>query len=305
MAKLPAFLCTGSSGLIASAVKAAVKQQDFPFFGIDLRGEEQPVNILVKEELDKVISSLIDSVSREKYQPVLFHFAAVTFTGFNLTQEQVDLSWKLNVEGTHNVVEMCAHHHIPLVHISTDFVFSGCTKSTPYLPEDSICPDTTVYSQTKAKAEEIVMRAKNEQMVVILRLAFPYGNPHHSKPGLDKKMMNWMDTKPEVNLYSDQNICPTPISYIAKACVKTAQLIVENNISSGKILHVVGQPTTPYAFSVLVKNIFEKNVVLKEASVEGKGTKNFVLDTTDTEKILGITAPSHEEELCKLQAERA
>lgn len=292
-------LCTGSSGLVASHFKQTAIDQGINFIGLDLSGEKISADITNKVDFEKVIEKLLPELNGS--QPVLFHFAAIPITGTNLTKEQLELSNKVNVEGTRNVLEVCRQFNIPMVHISTDFVFSAGKKRNPYLPTDEICPDDTNYSQTKAEAEKIVLAAKNDQQVNIIRIAFPYGNMSHFKQGLLRKILTWMDNNDEVGLYSDQQTCPTPISHISNSCIRTAELITNKDILSGIILHVVGQPTTPFEFGETIKQVFEKEVILNKTSISGNTPTNLVLDTTDTEKYLGFSAPSHEEEFRKLK----
>lgn len=283
--------CTGSSGLVASDFKNLVVSQNIPFYGLDLHGETETVDITKKSVISNFVRTKINNFSQNS-KPILFHFAAITLTGNNLTSEQIELSKQVNVRATKNLLEVCREQNIPMVHISTDFVYAGGKKDSPYLPHDEICPDDTTYSQTKAEAEHIVFTAHKYQSIVIIRLAFPYGNFKHPKPCLARKMLTWMDTKPEVNLYDNQKICPTPISYFSQCCLKVAQLISENKIQSGQILHCVGKPTSPYEFGNLIKKIFNKTAILIPTSIE-EAKKNLLLDTKETEKILNIKTPLH------------
>jgi dTDP-4-dehydrorhamnose reductase len=287
------FFCTGSSGLVASKLKEEALNKDIPFLGIDLNGEGESINILDQNQLETYVKNNIIP----NKTPVLFHFAAITLTGNKLTPEQIALTKSVNVDGTKSIVAVSKKLNIPLIHISTDFVFSGANKTTPYNPNDTQIPDSNIYAKTKVEAEKIVLNSKSNNLVSIIRIAFPYGNLKHPKPGLFRKMMQWMDEKSEVNLYNDQKICPTPIDYITQSCLKTANLISQNQISSGTILHVVGNPTTPYEFGSLIKEIYNKKSNLKPVSVEGKAPKNLVLQTQETETLLNLKALSHRQYL--------
>lgn len=307
-------LCTGSSGLVASDFKNLCKEKRIPFFGIDLNGEGESVDITNYDQLSNYIKNLChpdpsaDGVSEyssnknvisnevEKSIPTLFHFAAITFTGHNLTPTQIDLCKKVNIKGTKNITKICSELNIPLVHISTDFVFSGGKKTSPYLPSDPLTPDDTIYSQTKAESEKIVLTYDNS---FIIRIAFPYGNFGNPKPCLVRKMLNWME-KEEVNLYSDQKINPTPISFISNSCLKLVQLISEKKLKAGRILHLVGTPSTPYEFGKLVKEVFQKSAKLNPISAPAGTTLNSILDTKETEEILEIKIPEHRQELQRL-----
>jgi dTDP-4-dehydrorhamnose reductase len=285
--------------LVASAFKELAQAQKIPFYGFDLHGEKEPANILDLKDLTQKVKAKSQLIIEEGRTPVFFHFAAATFTGNNLKPEQIKLTHDLNITGTKNVLAACAAAQIPMIHISTDFVFAAGRKRTPYLPSDELAPAETPYSLSKAEAERVVLELKSDQHVNIIRLAFPYGNMHHPKMGLLRKMLTWMDQKEAVDLYTNQHICPTPISYFAQACLKTAQLIANEDILSGIILHLVGHATTPYEFGKLAKEIFQKSAHLNPVEIKS-GPKNLVLDATDTDKYLDFKAPSHEEEMRKL-----
>ncbi len=62
--------------------------------------------------------------------------------------------WKTNVHGTRNVVKVARVLNLPLVHISTDYVFDG--KTGNYFEDDCPGPAMNYYSLTKLVAEEIV-----------------------------------------------------------------------------------------------------------------------------------------------------
>ena len=287
--------CTGSSGLVASQFKQLALGKNINFIGLDLHSEEMPVDILDEVGLIKAIEPKLQD------QGILFHFAAATFTGNNLSQDQKDISWQLNIEGTQNVLATGAKLNIPVAHISTDYVFAGGNKTEAYLSSDPIAPDDTVYAQSKAKAGKLVLKVKNDQQVNIIRIAFPYGNVTHPKMGLMRKMLSWMDKSETVDLYLDQQTSPTPINFISQSCLRASEIIIDNKIDSGQILHVVGQATTPYDFGSLIKEIFDKKVVINPIEIGDKGFKNLALDTRETEKILDLKAPSHEDELTMLK----
>ncbi len=291
--------CTGSSGLVASDFKRLVISQHIPFYGLDLHGENEVVDISDKNSVFNFLKTKSTQLPTEQ-KPILFHFAAITVTGNNLTDEQISLTKKVNVDSTRVLLEICRKLEIPLVHISTDFVFSGGKKTDPYLPEDELCPDDALYSQTKAEAERIVKEASKKQYIAIIRLAFPYGNFSHPKPCLVRKMLTWMESKPEVSLYSDQKICPTPIEYFSLSCLKTAKVISGQKLESGQILHCVGKQTTPYEFGSMVKKIFNKPANVNPSQIQ-EGARNLVLDTQKTQEILNINIPLHEESLKRLR----
>ncbi len=83
---------------------------------------------------------------------LIVHAAAYT----NVAGAEIDRipCWKTNVHGTRNVVQAVRTLNLPLIHISTDYVFDG--KTGNYLEDDCPGPAMNYYSLTKLVAEEVV-----------------------------------------------------------------------------------------------------------------------------------------------------
>jgi dTDP-4-dehydrorhamnose reductase len=88
-----------------------------------------------------------------KYRPkVVVHAAAYT----NVAGAEVEkaLCWRVNVEGTRNLVRAALGYDLHFVHISTDYVFWGDVGG--YREEDPVGPVRNYYALSKLVAEEIV-----------------------------------------------------------------------------------------------------------------------------------------------------
>jgi dTDP-4-dehydrorhamnose reductase len=113
-------------------------------------------NILEPEALAKFL---------EAFQPdVVLHLAA--YTDVANAEQQKDLCWKVNVEGTRNVARAANKIGARMVHISSDYVFDG--EKGNYLESDTPNP-SNYYSLTKVVAEEASRAAKD---VLIVRTSF-------------------------------------------------------------------------------------------------------------------------------------
>lgn len=89
----------------------------------------------------------------EKYKPsLLIHAAAYTNVAGAETDKQ--RCWQVNVEGTRNLVKLALSHNLPLIHISTDYVFWGDTGG--YKEDDPLGPVRNYYALSKLVAEESV-----------------------------------------------------------------------------------------------------------------------------------------------------
>ncbi len=114
------------------------------------------LNILEPEALAKFL---------EGFKPnVVLHLAA--YTDVAKAEQQKDLCWKVNVEGTRNVARAANNVDARMLHISSDYVFDG--ERGNYLESDTPNP-SNYYSLTKVVAEEASRQARD---VLIVRTSF-------------------------------------------------------------------------------------------------------------------------------------
>ena len=84
------------------------------------------------------------------YKPnALIHCAS--YTNVNKAESNRDFAFTVNSDGTRNVAEVCGEMEIPLIYLSTDYVFDS-KKTTPYLETDTPNP-INVYGASKLKGD--------------------------------------------------------------------------------------------------------------------------------------------------------
>lgn len=98
----------------------------------------------------------------QAYTPDLIVHAAA-YTDVAGAENDRRKCWQINVEGTRNIVRATIKHALPLVHISTDYVFYGNTGN--YQEDDPPGPVRNVYALSKLVAEELV-RLVPEHLVI-------------------------------------------------------------------------------------------------------------------------------------------
>lgn len=193
---------------------------------------------------------ITDATSLAKYldahpADVLIHLAAFTNTNeaFKQTGDQSGLCYRVNVEGTRNLANLCRERHIHLIHISTDFVFDG-TKKSAYLETDPRNP-IEWYGQTKAMAEEVV--EGSGATYTIVRLAYPYRAHYDLKPDLITKIRTGLESGQLYPQFTDTLITPTFIDDVARGFAA----VVESKPSG--TFHFVGSTSlSPYDLAVKV-----------------------------------------------------
>ena len=105
----------------------------------------------------------------QSYPSVIVNMAA--WTDVDGAESHRDEAFLINATGAKNVAEIAAEYRVPLVHISTDYVFSG-QKSSPYQVSDITNP-LSVYGASKTLGEELV-RAAHPSGSWIMRTAWLY-----------------------------------------------------------------------------------------------------------------------------------
>lgn len=122
----------------------------------DITDEKQMRGILEAERPDVVVN-------------------AAAFTDVDACETQKELAFRVNAEGPRNLAVLCREFDIPLMHISTDYVFDG-EKAEPYIEEDEPRP-LSVYGRSKLEGEWEVQRRLDRSWIVRVCGVFgPYRN---------------------------------------------------------------------------------------------------------------------------------
>lgn len=136
---------------------------------------------------------------------------AAAYTAVDRAETEISLCERLNAEAPAILAGAAARSGARLIHISTDYVFSG-SGTRPYRETDSTAP-STVYGRTKLAGENTV-RELLPDAHVILRTAWLYS---HTGSNFVKTMLRLGATRPEIGVVADQWGCPTYAPVLAKA----------------------------------------------------------------------------------------
>jgi dTDP-4-dehydrorhamnose reductase len=104
------------------------------------------------QELDITNPASVQAALGQHQPNLLVHAAA--YTNVSGAESEKAKCWQVNVEGTRNLVKAALTHNLPLVYISTDYVFYG--DKGMYKEEDPLGPVRNYYALTKLIAEELV-----------------------------------------------------------------------------------------------------------------------------------------------------
>ena len=162
-------------------------------------------------ELDITNRASVNSIIEDNL-PLDFIVNASAYTAVDKAEDEETLAAKINRDGPQYLAEACANYKIPLLHISTDYVFDGCAD-TPYKETDSTHP-LGVYGKTKLEGEQAIRECLPEH--IILRTAWVYGAQGNN---FVKTMLKLGQQRSELSVVCDQFGCPTAAVDIAETII--------------------------------------------------------------------------------------
>jgi dTDP-4-dehydrorhamnose reductase len=272
---------TGLSGQIVSAlIERAPKNVEIIALG-------RPHLELAKR--DAVMATL-----RHVRADVIINAAA--YTQVDKAESEPDLAMRINGEGAGYVAEVAAELNVPLLHLSTDYVFDGNLDRA--YREDDVTNPTTAYGRSKLIGEEKIRQAHDKH--IIIRTAWVY-SPFGAN--FVKTMLKLGRNNDEVSIVADQCGNPTSAVDIADALIKISKTVSQDNDQFFfGTFHMSGQGEATWA--ELAQNTFEearllgsKYVSVRRISTEEYPTpadrpKNSRLDNAKLKETFGFSLPS-------------
>jgi dTDP-4-dehydrorhamnose reductase len=194
-------LVTGGSGQIGGAVKALAEAH-----GIEVEAQG-------RDRLDLCDDAQLAAAVRARPWAAIINCAA--YTAVDRAEEEPELAELINGRAPRILAEQAALHRIPIVHVSTDYVFNG-SKSAPYNEADPIDP-LGVYGRTKAMGEAAVSAAGGAHAIVRTAWVLGPGNRNF----LDT-MLRLAGERDEIKIVDDQHGSPTSAEDVAQALLRIA-----------------------------------------------------------------------------------
>ncbi|MEQ1576420.1 MAG: dTDP-4-dehydrorhamnose reductase [Hyphomicrobium sp.] len=197
----PKIAVAGSTGQLALALQRAALRT-----GTRLEAIGRP-------RLDLTQSASVQKFLDDTSPGIVINAAA--YTAVDKAESEPGLANAINAQGPGDLATACAARNIPLIHISTDYVFDG-TKSSPYLEVDPVAP-LGVYGRSKAEGEDAVRRLNLRH--VIVRTSWIYG-PDGSN--FVKTMLRLASERDVIGVVADQHGAPTRADDLADALLGLA-----------------------------------------------------------------------------------
>jgi dTDP-4-dehydrorhamnose reductase len=193
----------GANGQVARSLQEVSAQNPELTFGFGARPE---VDLMVPTSIFKAI---------EEFRPdVVINPAA--YTNVDKAEQESDQAFAINSKGAGVVAAAAAEWGVPIIHLSTDYVFDGKKKS-PYTESDEVCPQS-VYGRSKLEGEIAVAKAAPKH--IILRTSWVYA-PFGSN--FVRTMLRLAQGGARLRVVDDQVGCPTFAPDLARAVLAIAQ----------------------------------------------------------------------------------
>lgn len=214
---------------------------------------------------------------------------AAAYTAVDHAEENQALVSAINGSAPREMALACAALKIPLVHISTDYVFPG-TGEAPWAPDDATVP-VNAYGRSKWMGEEGIRTSGATHAILRTSWVFsPHGN------NFVKTMLRLSDTHDEISVVNDQIGGPTPARSIAAACLIIARQLQDTPAKTGTF-HFTGMPDTSWcSFARTVFASADLPTRVKSIPTSAYPTRavrplNSRLDCRTTTAVFGLTRP--------------
>ncbi|GGE96411.1 SDR family oxidoreductase [Hymenobacter cavernae] len=250
-------LLTGSNGLLGQKLVALLRNQPDVTLIATSRGPNKLANIypdLYFVPLDVTDRAQVQRVIAAERPTHLLHTAAMTNVDeCELNQEQC---WQQNVTAIEHLVEACTEHQVHLIHVSTDFIFSG--EEGP-LTEEAEPGPVNFYGKSKLAAEHVVQASLGAW--AILRTVLVYGTAHdYGRTNIVLWVRDSLRAGKAISVVDDQLRTPTLAEDLAQGC----WLAARRNATG--IYHISGNELfTPYQMALQVADYFQldKSLITK------------------------------------------
>ncbi|WP_421856281.1 dTDP-4-dehydrorhamnose reductase [Marinomonas sp.] len=228
-------LLTGKNGQLGRCFQDVIKNTELALFAFD------------SAELDITNAQNIDQVVRQTKPDIIVNAAA--YTAVDKAETDSETAYLVNATGPCLLAEQAARLNIPLIHISTDYVFDG-EAVEPYKPSDVTNPQS-VYGASKLAGEESVTATCDKY--IILRTAWvfsEYGN------NFVKTMLRLAKERDSLGVVANQYGCPTYAGDLAKAILSICEQHEQDKPLAWGVYHYCGD--TPTSWHGFARAIFAK-----------------------------------------------
>lgn len=280
-------LVTGSDGQLGSSL-------------LKLKNDFQLLKIIPSDlkELDITSRNGVYNYIMTHHIDYIINTAA--YTAVDKAENEESLAFSVNSTGPQNLALVCKTENIPLIHISTDYVFSGTSKN-PYKETDPTEP-AGVYGRSKLAGETCILDSGVNGLIV--RTSWLYSE---FGSNFVKSMIRLGNSKAEIGVVFDQTGSPTFAENLAHSILTIINGYADGTfvVEPAEIYHYTNQGSC--SWFDLAKSVMElakinckvKPITTDEFPLPAKRPQYSVLDTTKIRHKFGLDIPNWHESLSR------
>jgi dTDP-4-dehydrorhamnose reductase len=176
---------------------------------------------------------------------------AAAYTAVDAAEANEAAAFRANRDGPAKLARLCAAAGVPLIHVSTDYVYDG-EKPSPYVETDAVGPHG-VYGKSKLAGEQAVLASGAR--AIILRTAWVYAATGRN---FVRTMLSLAQTRDALRVVADQHGCPTAASDLAACILAIAARLEAEGWSDDRagVFHAAGAGETTW--HGLAQAVFEE-----------------------------------------------
>ena len=214
---------------------------------------------------------------------------AAAYTAVDRAESDEATAIRVNAEAPAAIAQACADLGIPLVHISTDYVFDG-SGTQPRQPNEPTAP-INAYGRSKLAGENAIVQAGGTY--AILRTSWVV-SAHGAN--FVRTMLRLSETRDALNIVDDQIGGPTCAADIATACLAIADQLAADPGKSG-IYHFAGAPDVSWKdfakaiFAAAGRDVAVTGIPTRDYPTPAQRPLNSRLDCSATVATFGLARP--------------
>lgn len=197
---------------------------------------DTPLTALPRSEVDIADAEQVNAAMLRHRPNIVVNAAA--YTAVDQAEDEYDVALRANAHGPAILASACKSADIPLIHISTDYVFDG-KKNGAYCESDAIAP-IGAYGRTKAAGEDAVRSGTPKHLII--RTAWVYSE--FGKNFL-KTILRLARERDELRVVADQHGSPTSTAALASAILSIAPRL-QNEDTAWGTYHFSGTGVTTW-----------------------------------------------------------
>lgn len=191
-------LIVGNEGQLARAFKKSFEEHNFSFVSLGRKETNNNPEFIAEFVKSKKIDFIVNTAA---------------YTQVDLAEKEQEEAYKGNVFLPRKLAEISSKAHIPLIHFSTDYVYSG-DGDKPWKETDPTGP-LNYYGQTKLDGEKEIEKAQPQHL--IFRTCWLYDQIGNNFPN---KILSLAQSRPQLKIVDDQIGSPTNVQNVANAVTR-------------------------------------------------------------------------------------